>query len=135
MLGISFAMETLTSAGMGVEEALREAAGATGNTALQAALGEVRRGVLRGEPLSRGFSRNRLFPPRIAQWVGIGERSGHVERVFAQLRSYYQQEVDRWTQRLSTAIEPALIVALGLLMVLFVIFFVVPIFNLYGGIL
>jgi type II secretory pathway component PulF len=135
MLSISFAMATLTSAGMGVEEALRECRGATGNAALRAALEEVRSAVLRGESLSEGFSRARHFPPRIGQWAGIGERAGHVERVFGQLRAYYQQEVDKWTQRLATAIEPALIVVLGVLMVLFVVFFVVPIFSLYAGML
>jgi type IV pilus assembly protein PilC len=67
--------------------------------------------------------------------MGIGERVGHVEKVFGQLRAYYQQEVEKWIHRLMTLIEPALIVVLGLLIILFVVFFIVPIFSLYGNVL
>jgi type II secretory pathway component PulF len=133
MLAFSFAMETLTGAGVGVEEALNEASGATGNGALRAAIVEVRRGVLRGERLAHGFSRNPIFPGRFAHWVGVGEKVGRVDRVFGQLRLYYQQEVEKCIQRLTALIEPALIVFLGLLILLFVVSFVVPLFSLYGG--
>ena len=135
LLAFSFAMETLAGAGVGVEDALQEAAGATGNSALKAAILDVRRGVLRGEPLELGFARNPLFPARVAHWIGVGEKVGHVDRVFGQLRQYYQQEVDKWIERLTALIEPALIVLLGALILLFVVFFVVPMFGLYGGVI
>lgn len=133
MLAFSFAMETLTGAGVGVEEALHEAVGATGNGALRAAILEVRQGVLRGERLALGFSRNPVFPRRFAHWVGVGEKVGRVDSVFGQLRLYYQHEVEKCIQRLTALIEPALIVSLGLLILLFVVSFVVPLFSLYGG--
>jgi type II secretory pathway component PulF len=135
LLNFAFAMETLTGAGVSVEEALLEGAGAVGNAALQAAIAGARERVLKGEPLSAAFSRNPLFPQRVARWVGVGERVGHVEKVFGQLRAFYQQEVEKWINRLMTLIEPALIVVLGVLIVLFVVLFIVPIFSLYGSIL
>jgi type II secretory pathway component PulF len=67
--------------------------------------------------------------------MAIGERVGHVEKVFGQLRSYYQQEVEKWLSRMMALVEPALIVGLGVLIVAFVLFFIVPIFSLYGNIL
>ncbi len=135
LLNFAFAMETLTAAGVSVEEALSEGAGAIGNKALEAAVSGTRERVLKGEPLSTAFSRNPLFPQRISRWVGVGERVGHVEKVFGQLRAFYQQEVEKWINRLMTLIEPALIVAMGILIVLFVVLFIIPIFSLYGNIL
>jgi type II secretory pathway component PulF len=131
LLNFAFAMETLTAAGVSVEEALLEGAGAVGNNALKEDLLAVREKVIKGEHLSAAFSQSTVFPSRIARWVGIGERVGHIEKVFGQLRAYYQQEVEKWLNRFMALIEPAIIVVLGILIALFVVFFIVPIFSLY----
>jgi type II secretory pathway component PulF len=135
LLNFSFAMETLTAAGVSVDEALSQGAEAVQNKALAGEILAIREKVTKGVRLSDAFSASSLFPARISRWLGIGERVGHVEKVFAQLRVYYQQEVEKWINRLMALIEPAFIVILGILIVLFVVFFIVPIFSLYGNIL
>jgi type II secretory pathway component PulF len=135
LLNFAFAMETLTTSGVSVEEALSEGAGAVGNRALKKEILEIREKVLKGEHLSAAFAGSLFFPARISRWVGIGERVGHVEKVFGQLRAYYQQEVEKWINRFMTLIEPAFIVALGIMIILFVVLFIFPIFSLYGTIL
>jgi type II secretory pathway component PulF len=135
LLNFTFSMEALTSAGVSVEEALTEGAGTITNLALRGEALAIRERLLKGERLSAAFSRSTLFPERVARWMAIGERVGHVEKVFGQLRVYYQQEVDKWLARLMALVEPALIVGLGLLIVAFVVFFIVPVFSLYGNIL
>ena len=135
LLNFSFAMETLTASGVSVEEALAEGAGSVGNKALKEEICAIRARVVKGEHLSRAFAASRLFPARIGRWVAIGERVGRVEKVFSQLRTYYQQEVEKWISRLMALVEPAFIVVLGILIILFVILFIVPIFSLYGSIL
>jgi len=135
LLNFAFAMETLTASGVGVEEALSEGAGAVGNRALRKEILEIREKVLKGEHLSAAFAGSIFFPARISRWIGIGERVGHVEKVFGQLRASYQQEVEKWLSRLMILIEPAFIVALGIMIILFVVLFIIPIFSLYGSIL
>ncbi|HVP19745.1 MAG TPA: type II secretion system F family protein [Spirochaetia bacterium] len=135
LLNLAFAMETLTASGVSVEEALSESAGSLGNAALKEEVTAIREKVIKGEHLSTAFAASSLFPARIARWVAIGERVGHVEKVFSQLRVYYQREVEKWINSLMTLIEPAIIVVLGILIILFVILFIVPIFSLYGTIL
>ena len=135
LLNFTFAMEAMTAAGVSVEDALPEGAGAISNRALGQAVYAVRDRLLKGERLSTAFSGSPVFPGRIARWMAVGERIGHVDKVFSQLRAYYQQEVEKWIARLMSVIEPALIVGLGILIVLFVVFFIVPIFSLYGTIL
>jgi general secretion pathway protein F len=135
MLNFSFAMEALTAAGVGVEEALAEGAGVMTNLALAQEVRALRERLLRGERLSEAFAASKLLPERIAQWMAIGERVGHVEKVFGQLRAYYQREVDKWIDRLMALIEPALIAGLGILIIAFVVLFILPVFSLYGAVL
>lgn len=135
LMNFSFAMEALTAAGVGVEEALTEGAGTVSNRALQAELRSVRERVLKGERLSAAFAHSPLIPERVSRWMSIGERIGHVEKVFGQLRGYYQQEVEKWIDRLMALIEPALIVGLGILIMAFVVFFIIPVFSLYGALM
>lgn len=135
LMNFSFAMEALTAAGVGVEEALTEGAGTLTNRALREEVRSVRERVLKGERLSTAFAHSRLMPERISRWMAIGERIGHVEKVFGQLRGYYQQEVGKWIDRLMALVEPALIVGLGVLIMAFVVFFIIPVFSLYGTIM
>jgi type II secretory pathway component PulF len=135
ILGLVFAMESLTGAGVSVEEALGEAAGTLGNRALAREVLAVRARLLVGGRLSEAFSASPLFPERIARWMAIGERTGRVERVFAQLRATCEQEVQAWIERLAALVEPALILGLGILVVAFVAFFIVPVFSLFGAVI
>jgi type IV pilus assembly protein PilC len=126
-------METLTGAGFAVEDALLEAGNVVENRALRSGIHQVREKILRGEALSAAFMENAVFPERLSRWVHIGEKSGNIEKAFAQLRSYYQSEVERWSTRFMNLIEPVLILSVGVIIFLFIIFFVMPIFTIYGS--
>ena len=132
-LNFLFAMETLTGAGFAVEDALLEAGNVVGNRALRSGIFTVRDKILRGEALSAAFMENAVFPERLSRWVHVGEKSGNIEKAFAQLRSYYQGEVERWSTRFMNLIEPVLILMVGAIIFLFIIFFVLPIFTIYGS--
>jgi type II secretory pathway component PulF len=132
-LNFLFAMETLTGAGFAVEDALLEAGNVVENRALRSGIHQVREKILRGEALSAAFMENAVFPERLSRWVHIGEKSGNIEKAFAQLRSYYQSEVERWSTRFMNLIEPVLILSVGVIIFLFIIFFVMPIFTIYGS--
>jgi type II secretory pathway component PulF len=134
-LNFSFAMEVLTSGGVSVEAALGEAGDVVSNSAYRGALREVREEVLNGMSLSRAFRGRGLFPPRLGRWIAIGESSGQTERIFSQVRSYFQEEIDRLTNRFLLLIEPALIALIGVVILLFVITVVLPLFSVYGNIL
>jgi len=132
-LNFLFAMETLTGAGFAVEDALLEAGNVVENRALRSGIFTVREKILRGEALSAAFMENTVFPERLSRWIHIGEKSGNIEKAFAQLRGYYQGEVERWSTRFMNLIEPVLILSVGVIIFLFIIFFVMPIFTIYGS--
>jgi type II secretory pathway component PulF len=133
-LNLLFAMETLTSSGFSIEDALLESTGVVRNGALRAGILHARRRVMRGENLSTAFMENQVFSDRLSRWIEIGERSGSVEKAFAQLRSYYQEEVKKWSSRFINLIEPILILLVGVIIFLFIIFFIIPVFSIYGNV-
>lgn len=131
-LHLSFAVEMLTGAGITLGSALKESVSAAGNLAFKAAVLEVYEELLRGGKLSRAFSTNPIFPEYIGTWIGVGERTGSVESVFTQIREYFQQRVDHSSERLVAVIEPVLTLAAGLVVLILIIQFVLPLFSLYG---
>ncbi len=132
-LNFLFAMETLTTGGFTVEDALLEASNVVSNLSFRSGILQVRMKILKGEMLSMAFMGNPVFPERLSRWISIGEKSGHVEKAFRQLCVYYQGEVDKWSSRFMNLIEPVLILFVAAIIFLFIIFFVMPIFSIYGS--
>lgn len=131
-MDFSFAMEMLTGSGINVHTALRETAVVIRNRAYSKALNEVYSMLLKGERLSGAFGLFREFPPYIATWIAVGERTGSVEPVFTQIRAYFQEDVDRMSERLMNLLEPCLILAVGVIVLIMVLQFILPLFSLYG---
>lgn len=134
-LDFTFAMELLVSGGLTIDEALSESAGAARNHAYAADISAVRDAVRKGMHLSEASSRARHFPSYLRQWFAVGERTGNVESVFSQLRSYYQTRTDRTLERLVGLAEPAIMLVVGAIILFMVVFLILPIFSAYGTML
>jgi type II secretory pathway component PulF len=95
--------------------------------ALTLATGNIRHGVLRremmaavekvkrGEQLSAVLRQTRLFPDYYASLLEVGEESGRLGRVFAEIASRSRDTFSSWTLRLTTLLEPLLILIMGLI--------------------
>ncbi len=134
-LNFSFAMETLVAGGVPIEAAMEEASAVAENAAFRSAVLDARRDVLQGVPLSVAFGEREELPAYVSRWIAVGERSGQSVRVFAQIRAYFQGEVDRGMQRFMALVEPALIAAVGTVVLLIVLLLIVPLFSMFGSIL
>lgn len=134
-MDFSFAMEMLTGSGINVHLALRETAAVVRNRVYSKALNEVYSLLLKGEILSQAFVQFKEFPVYIATWIAVGERTGSVEPVFTQIRSFFQDDVDRMSERLMNLLEPGLILVVGIIVIVIVLQFVLPLFSLYGRLL
>ncbi len=134
-LNFLFAMETLTGSGFTLEEALEEAAQVVNNLALKSMLLTIKEKIIKGDSISEAFLEQKIFPERIGRWLAVGERSGNVEQVFSQLSRYYQAEIEKWSGRFMSWIQPAIMLMVGVFIILFVVLFILPIFMMYGKIL
>ena len=134
-MNFAFAMEILVSAGIPLERALEEASAVIGNTAYREAVIAIKDAIMKGDSLSRACSGRNELPRYVTHWVAAGERSGHTRAVFAQIRIYFQADVDRMSDRAMSLVEPVLIVLVGGIVLWLVMSFIVPLFSLYGSVL
>ena len=135
-LHFSFAMETLLAGGITIEDAIQESSAVISNTAYKNALLNVRNDIIRGESLSNAVSKyEKIFPDYMTKWMMVGEKSGKPEQIFSQLRNYFQNEIDLYTTKFMTLIEPALIILIGVFLITLIFNIIIPVFSLYGSIL
>jgi type IV pilus assembly protein PilC len=124
-------LATLFAAGVPLTEALGAMPGVTGNVLFQAATQTIQSQLMQGTSLSRALESNGgLFPPMAVQMCAIGEESGALDHMLAKTAEYYEREVDHTVVRLSTLLEPCIMVVLGLLIGGLVMALYLPIFQL-----
>ncbi|MEK7648944.1 MAG: type II secretion system F family protein [Patescibacteria group bacterium] len=75
-----------------------------------------------------------LFPSVLVHMVRVGEESGKLEDTLLYLGEYYEAEVDSATKALSTVIEPALLIFIGLAVAFLALSIITPIYNITGGV-
>ena len=124
-------LATLFAAGVPLTEALEAVQGVTGHLLFQAATQAIQAQLIQGQALSRALdSTEGLFPPMVAQMCAIGEESGALDHMLEKTAEHYEREVDSTVARLSTLLEPFIMVVLGLLIGGLVMALYLPIFQL-----
>jgi type IV pilus assembly protein PilC len=123
-------LSTLYAAGVPLVDALNSVAGATGNYVFEQAINRIRADVANGQPLHSAISSTELFPSMISQMASIGEESGALEAMLERSASHFEAEVDDAVDSLTSLLEPAIIVVIGILVGGLVIAMYLPIFQL-----
>ncbi|MBN2877054.1 MAG: type II secretion system F family protein [Bacilli bacterium] len=134
-LDFLFAMESLVSAGISIDDALEESISSISNVEYGRIIRDIRNEIRKGFPLSASFGKHKLLPNQLSQWLSVGERTGSVDLVFSQLRSYYQDAISRWTTVFTNLMEPLISVCVGLFIITIVVMFVLPLLSAYGSML
>lgn len=104
---------SLSSAGVGVLDALEVTGGAIGNAVIQEELVEAAKQVRNGKPLSTSLAKAQHFPPIVSQMLAVGEETGQIDTVLIKVADFYDEEVDTVIDSLSSIIEPVMIIVLG----------------------
>lgn len=103
----------MLKAGVPLNMALTLCARAIDNPYLSKKIDNIRKGVERGESLTRTHVAAQMFSPLILQMVSVGEESGQVEDLFLEVAEFYEREVDYDLKSLADKIEPILIVIMA----------------------
>jgi len=101
-----------------------------GNRHIGTAITAMREGVERGEALTRGAAASGLFTPLVLQMMAVGEETGALDDLFIEVADFYEQEVDYDLKRLADAIEPILIVAMGIMVLILALGVFLPMWEL-----
>lgn len=90
----------------------------------------MRNGIERGESLTRTASSTKMFPPLVLQMLSVGEETGQVDDMMVEVADFYDREVDYDIKNLSSAIEPVLIIAIGIMVLILALGVFLPMWDL-----
>jgi type IV pilus assembly protein PilC len=123
---------TLISSGVPILEGLDITARTSGNAVVERALFQVRKSLEEGKSLTEPLKESAVFPGMVTQMIAVGEQTGAMDAMLQKIADFYEDEVDVAVKDLLTALEPIMIVFLGIVVGGVVISMYLPLFTLIG---
>ena len=123
---------TLISSGVPILEGLDITAKTSGNAVVERALQKVRKALEEGKSLTEPLKESNVFPGMVTQMIAVGEQTGAMDAMLQKIADFYEEEVDAAVKDLLTALEPVMIVFLGVVVGGVVISMYLPLFSLIG---
>ncbi len=120
----------LISAGISLLTALEIVLGAMDNQVFRNALEKVSKAVEKGQSFSAALARGPEFPILMNQMVSVGEETGKLDEVLLKLSAYFESESETAVKGLTTAMEPLIMIVLGIGVGFLIIAIIMPIYNL-----
>ncbi|HXW61469.1 MAG TPA: type II secretion system F family protein [Candidatus Acidoferrales bacterium] len=121
---------TLIASGVPILEGLDITARSSGNAVIEKALRQTRKAVEAGQSLVDPLKATDVFPGMVTQMIGVGEQTGAMDAMLQKIADFYEDEVDAAVKDMLTAIEPIMIVFLGVVVGGVVISMYLPLFSL-----
>lgn len=106
-------LATMLSSGVPLLRALEIVKAILGNVVLQKVIEDARSSIQEGESIAQPLKRSGEFPPIVTHMIAVGERSGQLETMLEEIAHAYDLEVDLKMQRLTTLLEPLMILLMG----------------------
>ncbi len=128
--GFCRTLGTTLASGTPLVPAMQMSRGTLNNRSLEQEMVQAIRRVEEGTALSDSLTRTGFFPPLALRMVGVGETSGSLTDMLGDIAEFYEAEVERRLTRLTTMIEPVLMMSMGMLIAFIVVAMYVPIFQL-----
>ncbi|MCX6796619.1 MAG: type II secretion system F family protein [Candidatus Falkowbacteria bacterium] len=124
----------LLKSGVNIDEAVKITGDSLDNFYYRRALHLVYEHIGKGTTVAENLSAYKeLFPTMLVRMVMVGEKSGKLEETLFYLADFYELEVNNRTKSLSTAIEPALLIIIGLVVGFLALSIITPIYSITGG--
>jgi type IV pilus assembly protein PilC len=123
-------LATLLAGGTPLVNALEVSTSTVTNRALNVPLARVAPRVREGQPLWSSLEATRLFPALSLAMVQVGEATGALEQMLANVSRFYDESVEVRLNRVVTLIEPAVLVLMGLVITVLLLSVYLPMFSL-----
>ncbi len=121
----------MVGSGVAILEGLNVTAGVVANTLISDALRDAAKQVEKGFPIAYSFAKHpQAFPYILSQMVAVGEETGKMEEVLFKVSRIFEMESEQKVKGLTAAIEPLVMIILGLGVGFLVISVILPIYNL-----
>ncbi|MFD2168185.1 type II secretion system F family protein [Thalassotalea euphylliae] len=103
----------MIKSGVQIDKALALASGNIKNEVLRGEINVVRAKVKAGSLLTPALKQTSIYPDFFISLLEVGEESGNLERVFNEIANRSRQEFESWTSRVTTLLEPLMILFMG----------------------
>ena len=123
-------VSVLLAAGIPILDTLQIVSDTLGSKVYGAEVRQAATMVEKGVSLAEAIQRLEVFPPILGQMIAVGEETGKLDEVLSKLASFYEGETETKIKALTTAIEPLIMVVLGIGVGFLVIAVIMPIYNL-----
>lgn len=127
-------LSTLLSSGIPLLQALDVVSKVVGNEIVGAELQLAKEDIRKGVPMSKTIRDIGIFPPMVDSMIGIGEESGALDDILYKTADFYDEEVENSMEKMTTMLEPILIVFMGIVIGFIVISIAMPMFDIYDTI-
>jgi type IV pilus assembly protein PilC len=123
-------LATVLGSGIPIVESLKMSVGTLNNVVLERKLLEAVVRVEEGAQLSSALEGAKIMPPLALRMLGVGETTGSLEEMLGDISEYYEEELERQLHILTTAIEPAIMVIMGVVIGVIIITMYLPVFKI-----
>ncbi len=126
----SSTLGTMLHSGVPILQSLDISKSVMGNTRLMTVVDDVAVAVREGESMARVMERSGEFPPLVHHMVAIGEKSGQLEQMLQNIALAYNNEVETTLSRLTSVLEPLMILIMGGMVAFIVFSILMPIMQM-----
>jgi type IV pilus assembly protein PilC len=130
--GFTRTLATVLGSGIPIIESLRMSIGTLNNRYMEKRLFEAVRFIEEGGRLSTALERIHIMPPLALRMLGVGETTGALEDMLIDISDYLEDELEERMHMLTTAIEPAIMLIMGVVIGIIIIAMYLPVFKIAG---
>ena len=121
---------TLLKSGVPLLQALELVEEVVGNQVIRHSLKDVRSGIREGQGIAGPLGESGVFPSLALQMVSVGEETGRLDEMLMQVAEYYERDTQTQLRRLTSLVEPVLILTMGLIVGFVVIAMLLGVFSI-----
>jgi len=124
-------LSLMVGSGVSILDGMNITAGVVGNSVISEALLDAAKQIEKGFPVAFAFGRHPdAFPYILTQMIAVGEETGKMDEILTKVSHIFEVESDQKVKSLTSAIEPLIMVILGLGVGFLVISIILPIYNI-----
>jgi len=125
-------LATIIESGVPIVESLKMSVGTLNNKVLEGRLTAAIRRVEEGVSLSVAIDGAKLMPSLALRMLSVGESTGSLEEMLEGISDYFEEDLDQKLHLLSTAIEPAIMIVMGVVIGAIIVTMYLPVFKIAG---
>lgn len=125
-------LATVIGSGIPIVESLKMSVGTLNNVVLEKRLLQAVVKVEEGTNLSSAIESVKFMPPLALRMLGVGETTGSLEEMLGDISEYFESDIDARLHLLTTAIEPAIMIVMGLVVGVIIVTMYLPVFKIAG---